>query len=148
MPNLYPEIIESIKNILNEYHSTLNNIYNYQLIIKADHGLDQRTYNAPTALQVAAIWVEGNDSNESQKRDIIAHSQLGKLQKISEVSGSYDPMQYPLLFPRGQYGWHPGILTASTNNEQNIRINNGNLKKVIARQYYAYKLQTREYSSS
>ncbi|CAG8527697.1 589_t:CDS:2, partial [Scutellospora calospora] len=94
MLNLYSEIIESIKNILNEVNpfvanfwhlSTLNNIYNYRLIIKADHRLDQHIYNAPIASQVATIWIEGNDSNKSQKRDII----------------------------------HSSILTASTNNEQN-----------------------------
>ncbi|CAG8839062.1 6639_t:CDS:2, partial [Gigaspora margarita] len=52
------DTIELLKNILDEvnpfvanfcYLSTLENIANYKLIIKADHELDQRTYNAPTA---------------------------------------------------------------------------------------------------
>ncbi|CAG8601269.1 19172_t:CDS:2 [Racocetra fulgida] len=38
---------------------------------ETDYGLDQRTYNIPTASQVAAIWVEGHESIDRMKRDII-----------------------------------------------------------------------------
>ncbi|CAG8660673.1 35357_t:CDS:2 [Gigaspora margarita] len=73
MPNLCRDTIELLKNILDEvnpfvanfrYLSILENIANYKLIIKADHRLDQRTYNAPTASQVAAIWVESSNPSE------------------------------------------------------------------------------------
>src|SRR6185369_9500866 len=106
-----------------------NNITDLCLLIKANHGLDQRTYNIPTASQVAAVWVEGQNPVHHTNRDIIVNSRSQSLQRISEISGFYDPMQYPLLFPNGDYGWHLGILQ------------NTSQKKVTARQYYAYKLQ-------
>jgi len=45
-------------------------------------------------------------------------------------------MQYSLLFSRGEYGWYPKILQ------------NSSTKKVTARQYYTYKLQICNESSS
>jgi len=41
--------------------SSNNNISELQLHIRADHGLDQCTYNIPTASQIAAIWLESDD---------------------------------------------------------------------------------------
>ena len=58
----------------------------------------------------------------------------GGLQKISELHPSYDPLQYVLLFPRGDDGWHENIsLTRS-----NVR------KRVTQLQYYSYRLQIRD----
>ncbi|CAG8734407.1 23865_t:CDS:2, partial [Racocetra persica] len=116
--------------------SSASNITELRLLIRADHGLDQRTYNMPTTSQVAAVWVEGNDHINYTERDIIVQSRSQGLQRVSELSGCYDPMQYPLLFPRGDYGWHPGILQ------------NTSQKKVTMRQYYSYKLHFRELSST
>ncbi|KAK4486652.1 hypothetical protein RD792_006710, partial [Penstemon davidsonii] len=48
-----------------------------QVRIKKDVILDQRVYNSPTADQVAAVWVEGNNANIPFNRDIVvyAHSE-------------------------------------------------------------------------
>ncbi|CAG8821745.1 36804_t:CDS:2, partial [Gigaspora margarita] len=76
----------------------------------SNHGLDQRIYNAPTASQVAAIWIEGHDPVDFVKRDITVESKSQGLQYVSETSRCYNPMQYLLFFPLGDYGWHPKIL--------------------------------------
>ena len=34
------------------------------------------------------------------------------------MSGAYDPLQYPLLFPYGEYGWHDNILRANVINPE------------------------------
>ncbi|CAG8640994.1 23871_t:CDS:2, partial [Gigaspora rosea] len=47
---------------------------NLYLLIKAEHGLDQCTYNTLTASQVAAIWIEGNNPVDSMNRDVIVES--------------------------------------------------------------------------
>ncbi|CAG8830591.1 4715_t:CDS:1, partial [Gigaspora rosea] len=40
-----------------------NNVMDsFYLLIKADHCLDQQIYNAPTASQVVAVWIEGHNS--------------------------------------------------------------------------------------
>ena len=145
MPQLRQNTLEFIKTLLDELNpfvanfraiSSSSNITDLCLRIRADHGLDQRIYNTPTASQVAAVWVEGHDHMDCAERDIIVHSRSQGLQRISELNGSYDPMQYPLLFPRGDYGWHPGIL-------QNV-----SHKEVTVRQYYSYKLYFRKPSST
>jgi hypothetical protein len=57
-------------------------------------GLDQRTHNAPTASQVAAIWIDGDvPSDVIQKRDIILHTQKCQLVR----SGCYDPLTYTFV---------------------------------------------------
>lgn len=47
--------------------------------------------------------------------------------------GHYDPLQYPLLFPYGEYGWHEGIeifnkemFHRSSTQENLLNINNIN----------------------
>jgi hypothetical protein len=80
---------------------------NVRLFIHADHGKDIRRYNMPTVSEVAAIMI--NNDDHTHGRDIILHSLDGSLQRISEIHGAYDPLQYPLLFPLGEHGWHPNI---------------------------------------
>ncbi|CAG8577000.1 4050_t:CDS:1 [Dentiscutata erythropus] len=81
-----------------------------QLSIKANHGLDQCIYNAPTILQVAATWIENNNPVNYTKYDIIVQSKSQGLQIVSELSSCYNPMQYLLLFFKKNYSWHPEIL--------------------------------------
>jgi hypothetical protein len=41
----------------------------------------------------------------TSNRDIILRNIDGSLKRVSQKSGAYDPLQYPLLFPLGDYGW-------------------------------------------
>ena len=60
-------------------------------------------------------------------RDIKVETCAGNLMTIQEIVGYYDPLQYPLLFPFGTYGW-----------DLNTRNHNG--RKITCRQYYSYIL--------
>ncbi|KAL0291595.1 UNVERIFIED_CONTAM: hypothetical protein Scaly_2631000 [Sesamum calycinum] len=80
-------------------------LHDYKIILRADPGLDQRIYNVPTVDQVAAIWKDSDECEESQSRDIRVYPKSGRSQKIEYYYGCYDPLQYPLLFPRGEPGW-------------------------------------------
>ncbi|CAA0842066.1 Unknown protein [Striga hermonthica] len=53
--------------------------------------------------------VDGEGSEESSHRDIRVSSVAGGSHSIQYYYGCYDPLQYPLLFPFGQVGWHQGI---------------------------------------
>ncbi|CAG8745581.1 10424_t:CDS:2 [Cetraspora pellucida] len=56
--------VENIKNLTVQLHTNIS-------------GLDQRTHNAPTASQVAAIWIDNDVPNEMvQKRDIILYMSM------------------------------------------------------------------------
>ncbi|GAA0170490.1 hypothetical protein LIER_24735 [Lithospermum erythrorhizon] len=87
----------------------MSSIHYVQLHISKDVNLDQRLYNCPTSDQVAAIWVEGYNLNVPIERDIIIHSHSGYNHKLKHYYGCYDPLQYPLLFPFGEAGWHRNI---------------------------------------
>src|SRR6185437_14894242 len=76
---------------------------NMELIIHNTHGKDMRQYNQPTASEVVDL------DHVPGERDIVLKTHEGRLRRISELNGAYDPLQYPLLFPYGKYGWHDSI---------------------------------------
>ncbi|KAH9611760.1 hypothetical protein KSS87_009024 [Heliosperma pusillum] len=69
---------------------------------------DGRTYNRPTASEVAGL-IEGDIGPNMEKRDIIVQKECGRLQRISELHPLYIPLQYPLLFPFGEDGFRLDI---------------------------------------
>lgn len=117
MPQLNKSMIEKLIGILsiNPYSMFLRSLRSipslevYTISIRKDCGLDQRTYNAPSTSQVAAIWVEGNNIEGRYSRDVVVHGHSNNSYKVEPYFGCYDPLQYPLLFPLGQTGWHKNI---------------------------------------
>jgi hypothetical protein len=61
------------------------------------------THNLPTVSEVAVTMVD--DGNLAQPRDIILYARDHTLMRLYETHASYDPLQYPLLFPHGEMGW-------------------------------------------
>ena len=77
----------------------------FDVVINADKfpfGEHARRYNAPVAQEVAAV-VTGL---EHGKRDIVVHKRDNRLQRISQTNRAYDGLQYPLLYTRGEGGYH------------------------------------------
>ena len=122
------EIMESLQQMLLEYHQYVpvykhgfEILQNYnpdddvQVRLRLTPGLDRRRYNLPTADEVAVI-LPGTASNEP--RDIILRQRDGPLYRISELHPGYCPLQYPLLFPRGENGWHPEMKLQETEDSQ------------------------------
>lgn len=71
---------------------------------------------------------------EGGHRDIVLRPRNGgRLRKINETNPNYDPLSYPLLFPRGERGWH-----------LNLSYGNGNGIKLTQLQWSAFYLQVRE----
>lgn len=99
--NPYAKIFRSLKD-----YPSMDNV---QLHLSKDVNLDQRVYNSPTADQVAAVWVEGNDPQVPVERDIVIHAHSGHRHKIKHYYGCCDPLQYPILLPLGDTGWRQGI---------------------------------------
>src|ERR1051325_7450667 len=100
-----------IGSTLKEYREIHNDETDYYLKIHNTHGKDMRIYNAPQAQEIAVL-IDDNELNFSNKRDIIVRQYDRILRRISELHGAYDPLQYPLLFPYREYGWHDGIFRA------------------------------------
>lgn len=110
-PTIVSQLIKILEpNPYSKFFRNLNdlpNIANHQISLKADPEMKDHTASAPTASQVAAMWIEDPDAAEIRERDIMVHS--GHMANIRYYYGCYDSLQYPLLFPLGEPGWHRGI---------------------------------------
>jgi hypothetical protein len=113
-PDLNVDLIRKILKILenNPYVQTFksvgsfSNLDEYKIELNTNITLDQRRYNAPTASEVAAIWVEGNDPMNCFDRSVVVHAKGGDPLYIRAYYGCYDPLAYPLFFPGGETGWN------------------------------------------
>ncbi|XP_013624702.1 PREDICTED: uncharacterized protein LOC106330839 [Brassica oleracea var. oleracea] len=87
-----------------------------------------KEYGLPSTSEVAGLIV-GDMSSTIGVRDIVVRFQSDTLQQIRDDHPLYMSLQYPLLFPYGEYGFHPEIPL--------------HLETDTSRQYYASQIQTR-----
>lgn len=73
------------------------------------------------------------------ERDIIVEKQSGVLKWISILSATYLPLQYPIIFPRGEDGVVEELEFNSYSNAPNIK-----RKNVTLKEWFAYKIQHRQ----
>lgn len=97
-----------------------------------------RQYNTPTVSEIAALIT--NDFGQGiPSRDIIVNYKDTGKQRISELHPSYMALQYPLLFPYGEDGFHDSIpFHNNTGGRQTIR------GFITMKEYYAYIIQQRK----
>jgi hypothetical protein len=111
------EVITMLVNILkgNPYSEGLKtmgqheDVDDYRISLNLDPQKDQRSYNLPMASEVATIWVEGQGHLRQFDRGICLHGNDRQIICIQSYNASYDPLAYPLFFPRGEPGWHTDI---------------------------------------
>ncbi|KAL1932430.1 hypothetical protein VTP01DRAFT_8108 [Rhizomucor pusillus] len=103
--------------------------------ISGDVQREGRQYAAPMTVDIAAIIP--NNPEETTHRDVVYITKNGDIKHISELSASYNPLHYVLLFPRGEEGWHPQLRQSNEEGETLAR-------RITIRQYYAYMLQIRQ----
>jgi hypothetical protein len=111
------EVITHLVNILrdNPYSEHLRSmgqvedVEEYCITLNLDQRLDQRRYNAPTTSEVAAVWVEGSERRRQFDHSVILQGKNRDIYGIKSYHGCYDPLSYPLFFPRGELGWHTDI---------------------------------------
>lgn len=80
---------------------------NHRIAIHADRtpaGQHPGRFNAPTIDDVAILMMGDN----AAQRDIVIYrrNETEGLQRISETHRSYDALQYPIIFPYGEDGYH------------------------------------------
>ncbi|XP_024878027.1 uncharacterized protein LOC112458567 [Temnothorax curvispinosus] len=151
VPSLKIEILKTLQQILRDNNSYVRSFItaieqialnkdNYKIVIHAEKrplGEHRGRYNAPTTNEVAVLMVD----EECGFRDIVLRSRDNTFQRISELHRSYDPLQYPLIFIRGEDGYNISIpQIVPTTGQDNSR------KMVSCMQFYAYKLMVRENS--
>jgi hypothetical protein len=135
--NPYVRTYNTIRDTLH-----LDGIPTIRLRILGKRGRDGRRYNLPTASEVAALIVGDFDAADFE-RDVIVEERSGLLQRISTFKPSYWPLQYPLLFPRGEDGYR-----------KDIEFRDNEKKAIRKRQYITqlewvgYRIQQREIENS
>ncbi|XP_068992255.1 uncharacterized protein [Neodiprion pinetum] len=138
-------IVSDLDSLLNE-HNELLKIFkshmhklqsdNHAIVINPDKtpaGEHIRRFNAPVLDDVAGIMV----GDRTAKREIVIRRRNNNLQFIADTHRSYDALQYPLMFWKGQDGYCINIKqrNPATGAETN--------KNVSSKDYYAYRLMIR-----
>lgn len=77
-----------------------------------DRQTDSRIYNLPSVDEIAGLIIGDFDSSDVG-RDVIVKKIGGDLQRIDETHVAFIPLQYPLLFPFGEDGYHENIAVSS-----------------------------------
>lgn len=112
------------------------------MVLLGNRQHDGRTYNLPTASEVAALIV-GDIDETFGVRDIVIEKLDGDFQRINELHAAYLPLQYPLLFPYGEDGYRDNIM-----HREETLITTKSKKRVSIREFVSYKLMFRENEKS
>ena len=83
-----------------------------KMVIAETEGYDMRRYNKPRQYEHVVVF-RSNDGTPPIDRDIAVWSKdpTTKVYRISDKCEHVDPLAYPLLFPRGEGGWHTKLNT-------------------------------------
>lgn len=146
-PNVKPWLVAKLQKVLHNHNSYINDFktalesvpegQEFKVVIHADRKpVDghRGQFNAPTTSEVALVIV----GQEFAKRDIILHSRDSKLQRISETHRSYDALQYPLMFCRGEDGYSIAIPQCDPNTKAPLK------KTVSASEFYSFRIMERD----
>uniref|UniRef100_A0A0D3BZP0 Helitron helicase-like domain-containing protein n=1 Tax=Brassica oleracea var. oleracea TaxID=109376 RepID=A0A0D3BZP0_BRAOL len=88
-----------------DYYKGSGQEFNIRLLSDKGKG---KEYDLPSTSEVAGLIV-GDMSSTIGVRDIVVQFQSDTLQQIRDYHSLYMSLQYPLLFPYGEYGFHPEI---------------------------------------
>jgi len=84
---------------------------------------DPKVYNNPTIDEITTLIV-GDMSNMDVGRDIIVKRISGQLFRLHETHTTFISLQYPLIFPFGEDGYHEDIpiRNSGSNSKERKRI--------------------------
>ncbi|XP_035843847.1 uncharacterized protein LOC110931184 [Helianthus annuus] len=129
------ELVKTYRRVRDSFQDNPN--VNVKLRIIGAREKDGRTYNLPTAGEIAALIV-GDIENVVDNRDIIVETRTGELKRISELHPSYLALQYPILFPYGDDGYRIDIPHRGV-----VDVVNKTRPKCTMREFFAYRIQDR-----
>ncbi|PWA75044.1 hypothetical protein CTI12_AA246400 [Artemisia annua] len=139
------ELVQTFRRARDRFTEDIEQNIKIKLIAK--RGKDGRNYNLPTANEVAGLIVGDFDSCAEQ-RDIIIDKRAEGLQRINIFHPMYLPLQYPLLMPRAQDGYHLNIPLKKTGKktatiQRTTDKKDKNDKTVTMRQWFSYHIMDR-----
>lgn len=141
------EIVLKIQRMLHEHNRLINTFKTaldrmpheqYKLVINPDRtprGEHERRFNAPLINDVAAVVC----GDFSSSRDIVLRAHDNTLTRVPDTHKFYDALQYPLIFSKGQEGYHFELPLINPTTSQPLAN-----KKVSCMNFYAYHMMLRE----
>lgn len=126
--------VKEFRSVRDWYVTNKNEIFNLKII--GDQKRKGLQYTAPSNSEVAALMI-GDNLQHAEERDVIVCRSDSGFQRISETHPSYMPLQYPLLFPYGEDGWHC-YLKIKADGKKRIHT------RLTMKDFYAYRIQQRE----
>lgn len=108
--NKYIESYMGVKDYVEKYLK--DKVWDVKLSLHANESAEERVHlgrlNAPTVKEIAILLP--NDISPKHERQVVFNymkpDDESGLHTISDFHKAYDPLQYPLIFPDGQDGWH------------------------------------------
>ncbi|XP_037871618.1 uncharacterized protein LOC119629558 [Bombyx mori] len=141
------DTVLKIQRMLHEHNRLINTFKtalermpgeDYRLVMHPDRtpsGEHERRYNAPLINEVAAL-VTGE---QFAFRDIVLQARDDTLTRVPDTHKFYDALQYPIIFSKGQEGYH--FQVPQINPVTGLPLHN---KKVSCMDFYAYNMMIRE----
>lgn len=157
-----PEIVEGLLLMLNEHNSLVHGFRmardrfendqpeECRLTLLGSSSASGRPNTVGPSNEVGALIV-GDLEDSCGWRDIVVQKKNKKLKRIKETNKHFMQLQYPLIFPFGDEGFHPEIpLRTKQSNIKFKALENGEQQEdskhrifMSLREYYAYKLMVR-----
>lgn len=131
-------------------------IQDIRMIFRAEGTPDPRRYNSPTSSEIGVLIVGADDMEngmEPKHRDIVLRLRgpENQLSRIKEIHQHFDPLQYVLMFPFGDPGWHCALRSYDpTNMEEEVdavadeNTLDENQAEVSLMKYYSSRLMIRQ----
>lgn len=128
------ELVHEFRNARDRFE---NGVTELEIILKKSSSESGRENHVGPSDEVAGIMVGDLDDTDGS-RDIVIHSKMKGLERISDIHPKLMSLQYPLLFPHGGDGFHKNIpFGKSCKGTNKVR------EMISMKEYYAYKFQVR-----
>lgn len=114
-----------------------NEIYDLDIFLKVCHSESGRENNIGASNEVGVVMV-GEQQDPEGDRDIIVEDKVYGLHRITTIDPKLMALQYPLLFPTGEDGFHKDLYYEHTDETRGRK-----RQKLTLKDFYSYKLHVR-----
>jgi hypothetical protein len=138
------QMLDSYNSIVRLFHTAHERLVDnsddhYSIRIFGDVDAHGDIFSFPVASEVVGLVV-GEIGQTDVGRDIIIEDGTSNLQQINERHRKFMSMQYPLLFPYGEDGFHDNIMYQTSTSMCH--------QKAIMTEYFSYRLHNRANDSN
>ncbi|KAK1393741.1 hypothetical protein POM88_012797 [Heracleum sosnowskyi] len=130
------ELVSKFRMARDRFES--NDFVNLKIELKVCRSESGRENHISPSDEVAGVMV-GSSNNTTPDRDIIIHPKMEKLKRVSYIHPKLMALQYPILFPTGEDGYHNKIKFQSAAEDSDKERD-----MISMKDYYSYRLQIRD----